>query len=225
MKSFKSNKVLNAALGKVSGDAFRVLYFIIGNLKLHNTNRAEIARVSIAVRLGLWDDESGRKLKKQLDKITKYTDELEEKGFLVKDVIFDGSTGKRKTIYAVPDAFFEQKVNTDMQKLNENVPKKGVTKQYNKYNNSTYTTATTNTTEHYNATSTTEAAEHNDAAEVEDENLEELFGSCLIDPKDYEDNTEETAYLQDLNKRIVYARWDSESSESSSKHSSDNLPF
>ena len=76
MNTFKTNKVLNAALGKVSGDAFRVLYFIIGNLRLHNTTRAEIQRVSIAVRLGLWDDESGKQMKKQLDKITKYTDEL-----------------------------------------------------------------------------------------------------------------------------------------------------
>lgn len=218
MNTFKSNKVLNAALGKVSGDAFMVLYFIIGNLKLHNTTRAEIERVSIAVRLGLWDDESGKQMKKQLDKITKYTDELVEKGFLVKDVIFDRSTGKRKTFYAIPDAFLEQKVNTDMLKLNENVPKKGVTKQYNKYNSKT------SITEHNTATSTTDATEPNEA-EIENEKLEELFGSCLIDPKDYEDDTEETAYLQDLNKRIVYARWDSENAKSSSGYGSANLPF
>lgn len=216
MKAFKSNKVLNAALGKVSGDAFRVLFFILGNLRLHNTTRAEIERVSIAVRLGLWDDESGKQMKKQLDKITKYTDELVEKGFLIKDVIFDRSIGKRKTLYAIPDAFLEKKENTDMPKLNENVPKMGVTKQYN---------YTTSITEHNNETSITGATESKDAAEVETENLEELFGSCLIDPKDYEDDTEETAYLQDLNKRIVYARWDSEDEKVSSEYGSGNLPF
>lgn len=220
MKAFKSNKVLNAALGKVSGDAFRVLYFIVGNLRLHNTTRAEIERVSIAVRLGLWEDESGKQMKKQLDKITKYTDELVEKGFMEKDVIFDGSTGKRKTFYAIPDAFLEQKVNTDMPELNENVPKMGVTKQYNK------NTKVTSITEHNNETSITGATESKDAAaEVETENLEELFGSCLIDPKDYEDETEETAYLQDLNKRIVYARWNSEDEKVSSEYGSGNLPF
>lgn len=222
MKTFNSNKLLNAALGKVSGDAFSVLYFIVGNLRLHNTTRAEIERVSIAVRLGVWDDESGKQMKRQLDKITKYTDELVDKGFLVKDVIFDRSSGKKKTVYAIPEPFLEQEVNAGMQKLNGKEPKSGATKQYNLHNKKT---SITTTTEHNNATSTTEATEHKDAAEVEDENLEELFGSCLIDPKDYEDDTEETAYLQDLNKRIVYARWDRESAESSSEKSSDNLPF
>lgn len=223
MKTIKSNKMLNAALGMVSGDAFRVLYYIIGNLRLHNTTRAEIERVNIAVRLGLWNDESGKQMKRQLDKITLYTDELVEKGFLVKDVFFDRSKGKRKTVYAIPESFLEQKENADVQKLNEKVPKNGATKLYNIYNEKTNITATT---EHDNATSTTEAAEHKDAAEVEDENLEDLFGSCLVEPKDYEDDTEETAYLQDLNKRIVYAKWDGESAESNSEErSSGNLPF
>ena len=131
MNTFKSYKVLNAALGMsdLSDKAFRILYYICNNLSLNNVTRAEIERVSIAVRLGLWDDESGKQLKKQLDKITKYTDELVEKGLLVKDVIFDRNTCKRKTFYAIPDAFLEQKQNNDGQKLNGNSPKGGVTKK------------------------------------------------------------------------------------------------
>lgn len=120
MKRFNSFKVLNAALGEVSQLSFEVLYYILNNLKLHNTSRCEIQRINIVLKLKLWDaeTETQRKLKKKLDEITNCTNELEAKGFLKKDVIFDSTTKKRKTFYSVGDSF-----------LTETEPKKGVYKR------------------------------------------------------------------------------------------------
>lgn len=182
MKTFKTYRVLNAALGMsdLSDKAFRILYYICNNLSFNNVNRAEIERVSIAVRIGLWDDESGKQLKKQLDKITKYTDELVEKGLLVKDVIFDRNTCKRKTFYAIPESFLEEKLNNDGQKLNGNSPKRGVTKKDQNIQNTKNTQKDQNT--HKNSKTDEEFCQNGlDDAE------EELFGSCAIDPKDYDD--------------------------------------
>lgn len=154
MKTFKSYRVLNAALGEVSGDAFRVLWFIVGNLSQHKVTRNEISRISIAVRLKMCDDDdTPRKIKRVLDKITLYTNELEDKGFIKKDEIYDRNTGKRKTFYAIAESFLEEKVTNDGQKTGQNLPsdgqkltktdqKRGVSKQYNKitdkqYNNTT----------------------------------------------------------------------------------------
>lgn len=129
MKTFKTYKVLNAALENVSGDAFRTLYYICNNLSLNKTIRTEIDRVSIAIKLGLWFDGCSKRLDFQLKKITKYTEELTEKGYLVKDVIFDKTTNKRKVFYAIPDTFVEEQLSNNVQKLNDNCKKTYPTKK------------------------------------------------------------------------------------------------
>lgn len=139
MKTFNSFKVLNKALGEVSSDAFRVLYYICNNLKINKTTRGEIERIDIVLRLKMWDEENGttRQLKSRLDDITKCTNELEEKNFLVKDVIYDKTTGKRKTFYAIPERFLETETtsvgkNTEAKRQKTWVTNKGPKCQSNK---------------------------------------------------------------------------------------------
>ena len=131
MKTFNSFKVLNMALGEVSSDAFRVLYYICNNLKLNNTTRGEIDRIKIVLRLKMWDEENGttRQLKSRLDGITKCTNELEQKNFLVKDVIYDKTTAKRKTFYAIPERFLENETTSVGQNTEAKRQKTWVTKK------------------------------------------------------------------------------------------------
>lgn len=138
-KDFKPFKVLNAALGEVTPLAHNVLYYICNNLKLNNTTRGEIERIKIVLRLKMWDEENGttRQLKSRLDDITKCTNELEEKNFLVKDVIYDKTTGKRKTFYAIPERFLETETtsvgqNTEVKRQKTWVTNKGPKCQSNK---------------------------------------------------------------------------------------------
>ena len=131
MKTFNSFKVLNKALGEVSSDAFRVLYYICNNLKINKTIRTDIDRIDIVLRLKLWDEDNGttRQLKSRLDDITKCTNELEQKNFLVKDVIYDKTTGKRKTFYAIPERFLETETTSDSQNTEAKRQKTWVTKK------------------------------------------------------------------------------------------------
>ena len=126
MAKLKSFIVLNKALGTVSPQAFTVLYYICNNLNLNNTTRAEFDRYDIARRLGLIYD-GIRSTKKQLDKITKWIEELEEKGFVKRDVIFDKSTGKRTLFCAITEQFITSFEHTSVPKNDEKVPKTGVT--------------------------------------------------------------------------------------------------
>ena len=77
-------------------------------------------------------------------------------------------------------------------------------------------TATTTTTPTSTPISTTTTTATTTAKEVDsNKNFEEkvfdsFFGSCVLDPKDYE---EDNSFLEDLNKRIAYARWDNEEGE------------
>ena len=59
-----------------------------------------------------------------------------------------------------------------------------------------------NTTEHYKS--------EQQAREIEDKVIDSLFGGCVLAPKDYE---EDNSFLEDLNMRIVFARWEREESE------------
>lgn len=131
MKTFNSFKVLNEALGEVSPLAHNVLYYICNNLKINKTTRGEIERIKIVLRLKMWDEENGttRQLKSRLDDITKCTNELEEKNFLVKDVIYDKTTGKRKTFYAIPERFLETETTSVGQNTEAKRQKTWVTKK------------------------------------------------------------------------------------------------
>ena len=149
MKTFKTYRVLNAALGEVSPLAHNVLYYICNNLSMQKTTRAEIDRISIAVRLKLWYDGCGKRLDFQLKKITQCTDELVEKGYLLKDVIFDKNTGKRTVFYAIPDTFIEQQVQKDLQNSSNNCKKNYPTKKDQNIQNIQNTQKDQNTHKNY----------------------------------------------------------------------------
>lgn len=134
-KVFKPFRLLNAALGEVSPLSHNVLYYICNNLKLNNTTRAEIERIKIVLRLKMWDEDTGttRQLKNCMDKITSCTNELEEKGFIVKDVIYDKTKGKRKTFYAIPERFLETETTSVGQNSEAKRQKTWVTNKGPKY--------------------------------------------------------------------------------------------
>ena len=134
MKDFKTFEVLNAALGKVTPEAFKVLYYICNNLKIKKTVRTDIDRIDIAMRLGLWYDGCGKRLDNQLKKITKWTDELQDNGFIKKDVIYDRTTNRRTVYYAISDAFITEQLSKDLQKQNDNCSKTYPTRKRTKSN-------------------------------------------------------------------------------------------
>lgn len=99
-----------------------------------------------------------------------------------------------------------------------NKPYHNSTEHNNSEHNSTEQTKPThNTTEH--STSNQAIADQNttehykseqQARVIEDKVIDSLFGGCVLDPKDYE---EDNSFLEDLNKRIAYARREREESE------------
>lgn len=122
---------LNNALDAVSDQAFKVLYHICNNLNLNNATRIEIDRYDIARRLGkIYDGMKPGTVKNHLDKITEVTDELVEKGFIKKDVIYNKATGKRTAFYSIGDEFLRKTGQTSSQKSCENEQKSGVTKKH-----------------------------------------------------------------------------------------------
>lgn len=98
MTEKKIYELLNAALGNVSGDAFKVLHYIAVKFLNKSITSVRLSRVDIALGVGLWDDTETedtkekrriyRKNLKQLDKITSFTNQLINKGYLEKDGIY-----------------------------------------------------------------------------------------------------------------------------------------
>lgn len=68
-------------------------------------------------------------------------------------------------------------------------------------------TTTTTPTSTTTTTATTTAKEVDSNKDVEEKVFDSFFGGCVLDPKDYE---EDNSFLEDLNKRIAYARWGNE---------------
>ena len=78
-------KFLNEALGKISSDEFAVLYLIANTLSLKKEGRTRIYREQIADKLG-WLDE--KRPEYALKKVTRLTNSLVEKGWLLKEEVF-----------------------------------------------------------------------------------------------------------------------------------------
>ena len=93
-------KLLNTALGEVSGDEFKVLYFIANTLSMKKEGSTRIYRELIADRLGWLDDD---KSKYALNKVSKITESLVKKGYLVKNEVYSSPT-KSVIYYSLPSA-------------------------------------------------------------------------------------------------------------------------
>lgn len=98
-----------------NSDEHRVLIIIANTLNLNHTNRMPILRQKIAEIAGWWDED---KPKYSLNKVSKITNTLEEKGFLKKDEIFN-ENGKSIIFYSIPMLEVSKKVEKKVESLNE----------------------------------------------------------------------------------------------------------
>lgn len=126
--------LMNEALDKVSSDEFKVLYFMANSPKMKKEGRTKLYRDEIADRLG-WLNEDRPEYSRK--KVTNATNALVEKGFLVKDVIYNKETQKRETFYTLPGQKSDKKLTSLVQKsdkkltswIQKNIPTKKDQKQ------------------------------------------------------------------------------------------------
>ena len=121
-------KLLNQALGNVSTDEFAVLYFIANTISMKKEGRTRIYRDLIADKLG-WLNEDRPEY--SLKKVTRITNSLVEKGYLIKQEVFE-SAQKSVNYYTLPTQKFVQKLTPSTQK---NVPLNNMEKEIKKRNN------------------------------------------------------------------------------------------
>lgn len=121
-------KLLNQALGNVSTDEFAVLYFIANTISMKKEGRTRIYRDLIADKLG-WLNEDRPEY--ALKKVTRITNSLVEKGYLIKQEVFE-SAQKSVNYYTLPTQKIVQKLTPSTQK---NVPLNNMEKEIKKRNN------------------------------------------------------------------------------------------
>lgn len=111
-------KLLNfifTVMKELTGDEHKVLSIIANTLNLNHSSRMPILRQKIAEIAGWWDED---KPKYSLNKVSKITNTLEEKGFLKKDEIFN-ENGKSIIFYSIPMLEVSKKVEKKVESLNE----------------------------------------------------------------------------------------------------------
>lgn len=126
-------KLLNQALDKVSSDEFKALYIIANTISLKKEGRTRIYREQIADMLGWTND---NRPEYALKKVTRVTNSLVEKGFLVKEEIYV-TPQKKVTFYSLPAQETEQKCTQSEQKsdkkltpsVQKNVPINNIEKE------------------------------------------------------------------------------------------------
>lgn len=94
---------LNKSIEVTNGNEFKVLYVICNTLSLNNTNRVKIYRE-------LFEDKCNLSSKQ----VTRITNDLHDKGIIIKDIVSDGS--KKKNFYMLNNSFLERigdKTNKD----------------------------------------------------------------------------------------------------------------
>ena len=115
-------KFLMNAMKNISGDELKVLLIIDNTLSLNKTNYIELNRVVIAKVAGWWNED---RPKYSLNKVSKITGSLEEKGLLLKKNIYNKTTNERKTYYSIPTSEVEKDMQKKVEK-NENFVQKSI---------------------------------------------------------------------------------------------------
>jgi hypothetical protein len=126
-------KLLNKALDKVSSDEFKALYIIANTISFKKEGRTRIYREQIADMLGWTND---NRPEYALKKVTRVTNSLVEKGFLVKEEVY-ATPQKKVTFYSLPVQETEQKCTQSEQKsdkkltpsVQKNVPINNIEKE------------------------------------------------------------------------------------------------
>lgn len=113
-------KLICKAGSKTTSDEFKVLFFICNTLSLNKTNEMKINRARIAELCGWWNED---KPKYSMNKISKITTSLVEKGLLKKNIYFDKTTSERTTFYSLPTLEDEKHLTKKVEKF-ENIPPK-----------------------------------------------------------------------------------------------------
>ena len=115
-------KLLNKAGSITTSDEFKVLYFICNTLAINKTNELKINRARIAELCGWWNE---NKPKYSMNKVSKITGALVEKGLLKKKVYFDKTTKERTDFYSIPTLEDEKHLTNSFEKF-ENISPKSV---------------------------------------------------------------------------------------------------
>lgn len=126
-------KLLNQALDKVSSDEFKALYIIANTISFKKEGRTRIYREHIADMLGWTND---NRPEYALKKVTRVTNSLVEKGFLVKEDIYV-TPQKKVTFYSLPVQEIKQNCTQSEQKsdkklipsVQKNVPINNIEKE------------------------------------------------------------------------------------------------
>ena len=105
-----------------TGDEFKVLFFICNTLSLNKASEIEIDRATLAKLCGWWDED---KPKYSLNKVSKITGSLVDKGLLKKRLMFNNEILERKTLYSIPTSDDEKLVKSKPQII-ENFGQKSV---------------------------------------------------------------------------------------------------
>lgn len=109
MQKIKTDKMLSQ-LGRIGDEQFKVLFFIYNTINLNSdhNNRAKIYRAVLADLTG-----------KSERTITRITDQLVEKGLIVKDYVSDGT--KLYNYYSIPKQLLEENLVINDNKTEANL--------------------------------------------------------------------------------------------------------
>lgn len=118
MQKIKTDKMLSQ-LGRIGDEQFKVLFFIYNTINLNSdhNNRAKIYRAVLADLTG-----------KSERTITRITDQLVEKGLIVKDYVSDGT--KLYNYYSIPKQLLEENLVINDNKTEANLVTDGRVKEY-----------------------------------------------------------------------------------------------
>lgn len=117
MQKIKTDKMLSQ-LGRIGDEQFKVLFFIYNTINLNSdhNNRAKIYRAVLADLTG-----------KSERTITRITDQLVEKGLIVKDYVSDGT--KLYNYYSIPKQLLEENLVINDNKTDANLVTDGRVKE------------------------------------------------------------------------------------------------
>ena len=121
-------KFLNYALGRVSSDEFAALYALANAISLKKCNHVKLYREELADKLGWLDTERPQY---GVKKVTNITNNLEKKGFLKKNIVFENPP-KKATYYSLNTQILDTNNDTLIQK---NIHSSNIEKELKRKNN------------------------------------------------------------------------------------------
>ena len=124
-------KIVSSIGKEVNGDEFKVFFYICNTLNLNKTTEMEINRARIAELAGWWNED---RPKYSMNKVSKITASLVEKGLIKKRILFDKETTKRTNLYSIPLSNDGKHLKKDVEKSETLVSKNRASNNINNMN-------------------------------------------------------------------------------------------